>query len=269
VNGNLISKYQGKQFLSDKQLHNMANKLEEVKTFLDIKGIPLVVMLCADKESVYPEFYPKSIKPGPEPIQLDIITNYLLDRTSVDIFNIRQALLAEKANYLLYYKIDAQWFTNGFAHYNEIGAFFAYRELMKHINIHIPNITPYELDEIEISYDEKEIPYVSFKDGKKYKKLDASFFNGFNSNEWAFDNAFENIESDLPVILFFSDSYGLEQYIGKFFAQQFGQAIFTHYANFEHIEEYIDRFNPDIVVFESAERGLERFAECITSIPDL
>jgi hypothetical protein len=106
INGVLIPKFQGRHFIPDEQLLTMAVKLEDVKTYLDNKGIPLVVMLCADKESVYPEFYPKSIKRGSEPIQLDVITSYLLHNTSVDIFNIRQALLAEKNNYLLYYKID-------------------------------------------------------------------------------------------------------------------------------------------------------------------
>jgi hypothetical protein len=163
VNGFLISKFQGKQFLSDEQLANMADKLEMNKTYLDRKGIPLVVMFCTGKESVYPEFYPKSIKQCPEPIQLDIITNYLKENTSVDIFNTRQALLAEKNNYLLYYKIDTMAFTGNFAHYNQIGAFFAYRELMKHINIHFPEIVPFELSDIDISYDDKESPVVSLK----------------------------------------------------------------------------------------------------------
>jgi hypothetical protein len=271
VNGRLIPKFQGRQFLSNEQLQNMAVKLEEVKTYLDTKGIPLVVMLSADKESVYPEFYPKSITRGPEPIQLDTITDYLRDHTSVDIFNIRQALLTKKDDYLLYYKIDAMWFTTAFAHYNEIGAFFAYRELMKHINIYFPNMIPYELDDIEITYDDKEIPYASLETGKSYKNLDPSFFDDVDLlRPFTWENiAFENMKPNLPVILFFCDSYAAEQYIGKYFAQQFGKAIFTHYINIGNIEESVDQYNPDIVIFESAERGLTGFANYVFTIPKL
>jgi len=265
-NGWMISKFQGKQFLSDEQLANMANKLEMVKTYLDSKGIPLVVMFCTDKESIYPEYYPKSIKRGPDPIQLDIITNYLQKHTSVDVFNIRQALLAEKNNYPLY---DVS--SGDFTHYNQIGAFFAYRELMKHINIHFPGIVPYDLNNIDISYDKKGIPSVSLKTEITYKKLDPSFFDDVDVVKpftWGND-AYENIDPNLPVILVLRDSYSEERFIGKYFAQHFSKAIFIHFQNMNRIEEYVTKYKPDIVVFESAERELGGFANCVAEIPEL
>jgi hypothetical protein len=269
----MLEKFQGKQFLTDDQLANMAAKLEEAKTYLDKQGIPLIVMLCTDKESIYPEFYPKSIKRGPEPIQLDVITGYLQEHTGVDVFNIRQALLAEKNNFLLYLITDTFSFSSDFLHYNEIGAFFAYRELMRHINVYVPEIIPYELDDVDINYNEKGIPTVSLKQKKVYRQLDASFFDDVNVVRpfvFSWDNqAYENTESDLPVILFFRDSYTVEQYIGKYFAQHFGKAIFIHYRNMEHIDEYVDKYRPDIVIFESAERELRGFADCVAGIPKL
>jgi len=247
--GWMISKFQGKKFISDEQLLNMASKLDTVKTYLDSKSIPLVVMFCTDKESVYPEYYPKSIKRGPEPNQLDVITKYLQEHTSVDIFNIRQALLAEKNANLLYILSSGD-----VTHYNQIGAFFTYRELMKHINKHFPQIIPYTTDDIEISYDEKETPQVTLKSGFTYKKTDSGY---------------ENVNKDLPVILFFHDSYAGEHFIGKYFAQQFSKAIFIHWSNISNIQEYINQFKPDIVVFESAERELRWFADCVIGIPEL
>jgi hypothetical protein len=266
VGGDLIPKFQGRQFISDEQLVNMADKLEMIKTYLDDKGIPLVAMFCTDKESVYPEFYPKSIKRGTEPIQLDIITNYLQENTSVDIFNIRQALLAKRDANLLYVVSSGD-----LTHYTQIGAFFAYRELMKHINSYFPQITPYELDDVKISYDEKGIPKVTLKSGFTYQKHDPLFSD--NADPVLFPTeritAYENKNSDLPVILFFHDSYSGEGYIGKYFAQQFGKAIFIHFANISYIQEYISQFKPDIVVFESAERQLGYFANCVIGIPEL
>jgi alginate O-acetyltransferase complex protein AlgJ len=271
VDGFLIPKFQGRQFLTDEQLKNMALKLEEIKSYLDNKSIPFVVMFCADKESVYPEFYPKSIRRGPEPIQLDVITEYLQEHSGVDVFNIRNSLLAEKTKYLLYYKIDTMAFTGDFAHYNQIGAFFAYRELMKHINKYFPNMVPFEFNDIDIRYDEKEIPSVTFKTEMNYKKLDPSFFDDVELNRpfsWEND-AYENTDSSLPVILFLRDSYAGEQYIGKFIARHFGKAIFIHFSNIKHIHEYITFYNPDIVVFESAERALVNFFAYTTEIPEL
>jgi hypothetical protein len=266
----LISKYQGKQFLSDEQLQTMAVKLEEVKSYLDHKNIPLVVMFCTDKESIYPEYYPKSVKPGPEPIQLEIITSYLQEHTSVNIFNIRQALLEEKDNYLLY-AISGN--LAALSHYNGIGAFFAYRELILHIVSYFPYITPLGLSDVDISYDEKGVHNVSLKE-KTYKKLEPSFFDNTSFIDdpflgLGFNAAYENLVPDLPVILLLRTSYSNEEYAGKFIAQTFGRTIMTHFSNLEHIEEYIALFKPDIVVFESTEYQLERFANSVARIPEL
>jgi len=269
VDGMMIPKFQGKQFLTDDQLTNMAAKLEEIKTYLDGQCIPLIVMFCTDKESVYPEFYPKSIKRGLEPIQLDVITRYLQEHTGVDVFNIRQALLAEKDNFLLYFKIDTLSFAGSdFAHYNQMGAFFAYRELMRHITIYFPEIIPYELTDVDINYNDKGIPHVSLKQEKVYKQLDLSFFDDVNVyRPFSWENvAYENEKSAPPVILLLRDSYTAEQHIGKYIAQHFGKTIMIHYMNMEHFEEYINKYKPGIVVFQSAEREFIPFADSFAGI---
>ena len=261
-----IKRFQGKQFLTDEQLTNMAVKLNEVKTYLDGKGILLVVMFCTNKETIYPEFYPKSIKQGPEPVQLDMITGYLQEHTDVDVFNIRQALLAEKNNFMLYAVSSGD-----LSHYNQIAAFFAYRELMRHINICFPEIIPYELSDIDISYGLTGMPDVSITAGTTYKKLDPSFFDDVDLiRPFTWENvAYKNEEFDLPVIMFLRDSYSNEEFIGKYIANHFGKAIFIHYLNMRNFVEYIDRYKPDIVVFESAERQLSWFSDCIASISKL
>ena len=266
-----IEKFQGKKYLSDNQLTNMAAKLEEVKTSLNKKGIPLIVMLGTDKESIYPEFYPKSIKRGPEPIQLDVITNYLQEHTTVDIFNIKQALLAEKDNYLLYPLVDNRTAApRDIAHYTEIGAFFAYRELMNYINIYFPEIIPYELSDIDINYDEIGTPFVSLKTEIVHKKFDPSFFDHVNYDPVRFwGEAYENIEKYLPVLLLMRDSYGNYEYIGKYLAQHFSKVISIHFHNMNYLDEYIEKFKPDIIVFESAERTLIEFASYVPKIPEL
>jgi len=266
TDGWMISKFQGKKYISDEQLSGMAEKLEMVKTYLDNKNIPLVVMFCTDKESIYPEYYPKSIKRGSEPIQLDIITNYLQENTSVDVFNIRQTLLSERNTNLLYVVSSGD-----LTHYTQIGAFFTYRELMKHINIYLPQIIPYKTEDIEISYDKKEIPNVTLKSGFTYQRLDLSFFSMVDPDLLSNGRiaGYENKNIGLPVILFFHDSYSAEYFIGKYFAQQFGKAIFIHFSHISNIQEYINQFKPDIVVFESVERELSGFANCVIGIPEL
>jgi len=276
-NGFFIRWFQGEQIFSDEQLANMASKLEEVKVFLEGKGIPLVVMFCTLKELIYPEYYPKSIKRGHEPNQYDVIVNYLQEHTSIDVFSIKQALLAEKDNYMLYPVSSGD-----LNHYTEIGAFFAYRDLMKHINVYFPDIVPIDLDDIVISYDKKYNnilePDVNFKKEKSYKKLDASFFDDIEAKlRFPWDKvAYENIDGNLPVILVFNDSYGgysrddyEKKFLTQFIASHFSKAIFFHYYNLEYLEEYVAKYKPDIVVFESSDILINIFADFVNNIPEL
>ena len=269
-NGRLIQIFQGKKYFSDEKLIQLAGKIKETKTYLDSRGIPFIVMVCTDKVSIYPEYYPKSIKRGSEPIQIDRITRYLQENTSADVFNIRQALLAEKNNYMLYSVIDVRWASDYYAHYNQLGAFFAYRELMRHINVYFPDIKPFEIDDVDITYDKKEQPSVILRE-TAYKKRDPSFFDDVNLiRPFSWENsAFENVEQDLPVILFLSDSYSHEMYFGKYIAQHFGTTIQIHYYNIANFNEYLEKYNPDIVVFETVEYNIELFANSVLQIPEL
>jgi hypothetical protein len=274
IKGSMIPKFQGKQYLSDKQLQNMTVKLEELKKYLNNKDIPLIVMFNTDKESIYPEFYPKSIKRGSKPIQLDLITNYLRDNTSVDVFNIKQALLKQKNNYLLYPVSGGIGnIVDDLSHYTEIASFFAYHELMEHINTYFPSIIPLELADVDISNGQKGVQNVSLKKNT-YRYLGPSFFDNVSFIDdplWgvSFNYAYENSEPDLPVILLLSTSYSSGTRAGKFIAQTFGRTIMTHFKNMEYIEEYIDRFKPDIVVLESTEYQLKEFADSVARIPKL
>jgi len=65
------------------------------------------------------------------------------------------------------------------------------------------------------------------------------------------------------------DSYTAEAYIGKYLANHFGKTIMIHWSNMGHIKEYIDRYKPDIIVFESAERELDGFVNAVAKIPKL
>jgi len=199
-----------------------------------------------------------------------VITRYLQEHTSIDVFNIRQALLAEKDKYLLYPLVDNfESSSRDVAHYNEIGAYFAYRELMNHINTYFPHIVPYELSDIDISYDAIGQAFVSLKPKIVSKKLDNSFFDDVDMiRPFTWENSvYENTESNLPKILFLRDSYSNDNYVGKFIAQHFGETLLIRYDNMKYLDEYLAKYKPDIVVFEVAERSLKSFATSI--VPDI
>lgn len=260
----LIPKFQGKPFLSSEQLYKLSDGLNDIEQYLNDRNIPFIVMFCTDKETVYPEYYPKSIVRSPEPVQLDIITEWVKENTDIDIFNTRKCLTEKKENYLLYnQKYDI-------GHYNEIGAFFAYQELMRHINVYMPEMKPFTINDIEISFDEEHIPIVSLKHTVTYEKLEQDFFNDAELERpftWQ-NTAFTNHDDSLPTILFMRDSFigytDPPNFLSKYIPEHFGKTILIQYTNMEHFSEYVDLYNPDIVVFETVERSLALFVDSIT-----
>jgi hypothetical protein len=265
-NHELIAKFQGRSVFSGEQMQIFARKLTAMKNYLDKKGIPLIVMFCTDKETIYPEYYSKAVRRGPEPAQLDIVTNYLQKTTSVDLFNIRQALMAQKGSYLLYPKGPS----GDLAHYNEIGSFFAYRELMKHINSYFPEIVPYSLNDVDITCDENGTANVSLKEAPLYKKLDDSFFDNVTVSRpftWEYE-AFENTGAGSLTALFFRDSYmGVNGgFLEKYVARHFNKTILIHFANINNLEEYIKTFAPGIVVLETSERQITWFFNSVNGL---
>ena len=249
--GFLIYKFQGVAILGDYRLQEFTEHLDEIGLFLEENGTPFVTMFCTDKETVYPEYYPKSIKRGPDPFQIDVVTGYILENLDIDLFNTRECLVAEKENYLVYNKASGD-----VGHWNEIGAFFVYRELMKHIGAYLPGTEPMTEDDIDIAYGEDGNPVVTLRQAGGFRQLGPEFFDGATlERPFTWQNiAFENDDPELPTIMIMCDSFG--ETLCKYVPRHFGKTILIHYTNMEYFKENYELYQPDIVVLEVAERQL-------------
>ncbi len=261
-NGVLIRKFQGKhKLVSGAIMPEFAEAMGDIKAYLDEKGVPLIVMFGAGKETVYPEFYPESIASAPYGDQLDELTAYI-KAAGVDVFSIKSRLLKEKQAYPVFVKADGD-----LAHCNEIGVFFAYDELMKRLRSYLPGVAPISLEDVNISYNENYTAEVSLKFDRDWRALGDEFFDGVELiRPYTEENlAFENDDPSLPRILCFRDSdMGNEHSgMGRLLPHNFSTTIYIHYSNIGNFKDYIELFKPDIVVLESAERALSMFANII------
>jgi len=252
----LLPIWHGKPWLDDVQSNELSNKLNSINQYLKEKKIPFIVMFCTDKESIYPEYYPDFVIKGPEPTSLDAVVDYISANTNIDFFCIKENLLQEKENWLLYPKTGDIY---ELCHYNETGSFIAYMELMKHINKYFPNLKPFTFDDVDITYRINGSSSLTLKQEKKYKEIESRFI------EDALE--FENKDLSLPTLLLFQDSYAY--WFKDYLPQHFGRTIMHHLDTLEHFEKFIDLYKPDIVVFESAERVIPGFADRVIGMPEL
>jgi len=250
----LLPIWQGKRWLDDVQLYELSNKLNKINQYLNERNISFIVMFCTDKESIYPEYYPDFVIKGPEPTSLDAVVDYISANTNIDFFCIKDNLLQEKGNWLLYPKTGDIY---ELCHYNETGSFIAYRELMKHINRYFTNLKPFTFENVDITYRINGSSSLTLK--KRFKKIEPRFLEDVLE--------FENNDLSLPTLSLFHDSYAY--WFQDYLPQHFGRTIMHHLITLEHLKKYIDLYKPDIVVFESAERGIPGFAKCVLGISEL
>jgi hypothetical protein len=118
---------------TEAQLDAWQELLEKRHAAAAARGLPMVVMIPPDKESIYPEYFPVPTR-GRQRTRLDQLIERLRDTHSpVQIVDVRPALLREKAGRQLYRRTDTHW--------NEEGAYIGYRELMKAVARALPGFT--------------------------------------------------------------------------------------------------------------------------------
>jgi hypothetical protein len=136
---------------------------------------------------------------------------------------------------------------------------------MRHVKAYYPGMRPFTLDDVAFANDANN---VEIKAGVSFKALDARFFDGvelIRPFDWE-NYAFENDDPSLPTILVMRDSYaGKFKFLARYLPEHFGRTILIHYDNMRHFEAYVAYFQPDIVVFETAERQLNLFADSLLS----
>jgi alginate O-acetyltransferase complex protein AlgJ len=128
--GNSLEDYKGLIKLDKRSLELIRENLERRTQSLKLKGIKFVVVVAPDKQSIYPENLPDNAQRKRRyPTRLDQIIKYLKGNSTVQILDVRNALLEEKkANPLpLYKKTDSHW--------NYLGGFVAYKEIMRSISL--------------------------------------------------------------------------------------------------------------------------------------
>ena len=242
--------YQGEPWLGDTQLKDLSLRLNQIDSYIASMNIPFIMMICTDKESIYPEYYPDFVIKGPEPSSLDTVVNYLSSNTTVDLFCIKERLMEEKENYLLYPKTGDIY---ALCHYNETGGFFAYQELMKHVSAYFPSMVAFELDDVTIEYSETGLSAVMINHDDEVFVIEPRFFSDALE--------FENINPNLPTLLLLHDSYA--SYFTNMLPQHFGRTIMHHYRSVDLLDEYIRIYSPDLIIFETAERAIPDFSSSL------
>lgn len=256
--GNSLEDYKGMIRVDKRSLELIREKLEKRTIALKQKGIKFVVVVAPDKQTIYPEHLPDNAQRKRRyPTRLDQIIEYLKTNSSVQILDVRNALLEEKktATLPLYKKTDSHW--------NYLGGFIAYQEIMKSISITPKAKNDFEWENLNsgrgdlanmLALDEQ----ITEENTIGVKNLFQSDFSTYNEKRgYGLKNEIEisctinkNKDTDGKKLLVFHDSFGEGMF--KFLCIHFTETVFINTNLFS--SSIIEKEKPDIVIFEVVER---------------
>jgi alginate O-acetyltransferase complex protein AlgJ len=128
--------------LSADELERWRKFFEERQDFVHSERLPYLLVIAPSPCSIYPEFLPDSVRRGHRETRLDQLLKHMEKHSRVRILDVRPALLAAKRTGRLYNRTDTHW--------NDLGAYIAYTEIMKGMAAHFPGTEPLPLSAFQI-----------------------------------------------------------------------------------------------------------------------
>ncbi len=123
-----VEDYRGLSTFTPEHLEKWADILTKKQEYLKSVGVDYLFVVAPNKSSIYPEYLPDWMTKVAPQTPLDQLLSYLKRRTDLNVLDLRDSLLAKKNNgVLLYHPTDTHW--------NSMGAFVGYREIMAHLGL--------------------------------------------------------------------------------------------------------------------------------------
>lgn len=249
-----IDDFAGQVTLTTQELEMIRINLEVRFAWMEDHHIPYVMAVAPNKETIYPEHMPSRLRNPGRPTRLDQILSYLKEYSHLPILDLRPPESQAKSLGTLYFKTDSHW--------NPLGAYVGYREILHALSKTRPSLRPKDLSEfdlqvkIDLGQDlanlmaltnsvEEETTLLIPKTPRQAKILRPA-----DLPEWQDKYISTHPDSKLPVAILLRDSFGDEMV--PFLAEHFRRALYPRHTDNDF--DLILREKPDLVIEEYAER---------------
>lgn len=243
------------EVVDEEFLELFSRYLRFVQEICEKRGIPFVYCINPAKSTVYSELLPEGYH---------YRNNFLpifyekLDRYGVNFIS-NAELLRERAKTEAVYnrKYDA-------GHWNELGQFFGTNHLLEKVGEFFPEVKPFTLSDFTIMpITQQFLPVSRFRVDEKvpyFRYRDHVIRTTDDYSEVEIDKRHPHFQTyaradgghGLPTALFFHGSY--YNTTAEFYKGAFTEIYTVHnYQNLLRFEYYLDIFDPDIVLLETAE----------------
>lgn len=259
-----IQDYQNSNPLRKKTLLFFQERLGQLSNDLEKDGILLLVVIPPNKSTIYPQYMPDEIPVLGDKSRLDQFIEQMNIDGGINVIDLRPALLDASRNQDVYFKVDTHW--------NDIGAYYGYYEIIKFLSEYDSRLTPHSLSDYEYSYQgdlvNPDLPKVlgipplveeywtltleSPSQKTQTKRLNLT--NGGHVSKMTGQN------DQLPSLLVFHDSfYSARSSLSHFMEPHFREITGVLFNSDQGIWslDWIQQEKPDIVIIELVERNFD------------
>ena len=235
LNGSLDD-HRGMGQLNQRQLNDTKLKWTYIKNYLDSKGIYLLVVFAPDKETVYPEFLPARLGPFIENTRLNQVIAEISTIPGMEYVDLRSTLKSAKGQYPLFYKVNSHW--------NALGAFIGYQEVLSHLAVRFEEVDVPKIESVttkEYVHYGGDLPPMMIMSGEYPESRVELTLQPHGSSKIG-----------VPSLLVFQDSFGNTML--PYFKQDF-ETVVSAGQGHRFDTEIVEREQPDAVIFIMVERG--------------
>jgi hypothetical protein len=246
-------------------LQTWTRTLEERYEWLQDRGIEYLFIVLPIKSTLYPEFLPEKAVCKGQGNLLDQLVEWLDRNSEVPVLDVRGGVLAAKERDRLYHRTDTHW--------NDVGAFVAYTQIVERLSSVFPELRPWPESDFKRVVLDREggdlarmlnlstvLPEESIElDPQRTRRAEYTYT--LEGAEIASERTTVE-DARLPRCLVFRDSFF--NTLALFLAEHFERMDF-YPQSYEFFPELVHAAAPDIVLQPMAERlillGLENPAE--------
>lgn len=142
IGDRVLEDCQGLDGLSARQLRAWQEAIEGKQAWLAEQGIDYLFVVAPNKESVYPDRLPGHLRRPGVQTRMDQLLAHLRDNSHVELLDLRPVLRRARQSGEVYFPLDTHW--------NDRGAFAAYREICVWLRSRVADLRPLRMEDFRI-----------------------------------------------------------------------------------------------------------------------
>lgn len=257
-----IQDYQKTSTMKAGNVKRLLHAIIQLKEKTNEYGGVFLLVIPPNKSTIYPQYMPPEIPIVGQASNLDRFIAYAEKNSNLQVLDLRPALMRASQTDQVYYKTDTHW--------NCIGAFSAYEEILFELAQLDPRPQAHSLESYELVSQDSvmDIPTLTGLNIHEDRmdaipKFDVEISNApFLNKEYPQPSLriVVNSEKNLPDLMIFHDSF-YKACLHKFIEPSFSRTISVAYreAKMDDYLSMIEAEKPDVVVVEILERFIDYF----------